>query len=408
MKSKIFYLIAVLMGLSISLSGIVLAEEGITDTEIHIGQWGPQTGPAAPWGAVARGTDVYFKMINEEGGIHGRKIIYHYFDDGYNPAKTKAGVKQLQESSHSIFAWVGGVGSAPGMAVKDYLMERKIPWISPSAGSYVWVDPPEKYLFAVYPLYIIEAKALVKYAVETMGKKRIAMIYQNDEYGKNGLLGAQNQLKTYGMELVAAIPQNLADTDLKPHVLELIKSKADVVLMWMGPAGAARTLGTARAMKFSPQWMNSSTLADFPLMYKITRGLWKGVITTTFGETTDSDYPLIQKYKKEGFDKYAVKGERWGAFFASGMGYAEPLVEAMKRVGRDLTREKLVAELENMRNFKGILGKISYTPYDPSDIYSRQGQKEVFLIQCTEGGGNVKLSGWIEPAFDPKAEMADH
>ena len=83
---------------------------GGVDTEIHIGQWGPQTGPAAPWGAVARGTDAYFKMINAEGGINGRKLVHHYFDDAYNPAKTLAGVKQLQEDV-GIFAWVSGVGS---------------------------------------------------------------------------------------------------------------------------------------------------------------------------------------------------------------------------------------------------------------------------------------------------------
>ena len=129
-----------------------LAEEGVTDTEIHIGQWGPQTGPAAPWGAVARGTDAYFKMINAEGGINGRKLIHHMFDDAYNPAKTKAGVKELQESI-GMFAWVSGVGTAPGLSVKDYLMERKIPWVGPSAGSLHWIEPPRKYLFAVYPLY---------------------------------------------------------------------------------------------------------------------------------------------------------------------------------------------------------------------------------------------------------------
>ncbi len=151
----------VFMAIMLCLTFSAFAENGVTDTEIHIGQWGPQTGPAAPWGSVARGSDAYFKMINAEGGIHGRKIVYHYFDDGYNPAKTKAGVKQLQESSHGIFAWVGGVGSAPGMAVKDYLMERKVPWVSPSAGSLAWVDPPQKYLFPTYPLYIVEAKALV-------------------------------------------------------------------------------------------------------------------------------------------------------------------------------------------------------------------------------------------------------
>lgn len=383
----------------------VHAADGVTDTEIHIGQWGPQTGPAAPWGSVARGTDAYFKMLNAEGGIHGRKIVYHYFDDGYNPAKTVAGVKQLQESSHGIFAWVGGVGSATGMAVKDYLMERKVPWVSPSAGSLAWIDPPQKYLFAVYPLYVIEAKALVKYAVETLQKKRIAIVYQNDEYGKNGVKGAKHQLASYGMELVAAIPQNVSDTDLKPHVTKLIKSEADTVLLWMGPAGAARTLGTARAMRFTPQWMNSSTLSDYPLMYKITRGLWEGVITASFGAMPNSDDPLVLKYKKDAYEQFAAKDERWGTFFIAGMGFAEPLVEGLKRAGRNLTRETLVEAMEGIRNFQGIMGKVSFKPFDPNDIMSRQGQTSVFIAQCLKNGEAKILTEWITPDFDPEKEL---
>jgi ABC-type branched-subunit amino acid transport system substrate-binding protein len=404
MKLRFVALFGVLVALMFSPAGIAFAADGLTDTEIHIGQWGPQTGPAAPWGAVARGTDVYFKMINDEGGIHGRKIVYHYFDDGYNPAKTVAGVKQLQESEHGIFAWVGGVGSAPGMAVKDYLMDRKIPWISPSAGSLVWVNPPQKYLFATYPLYIIEAKALVKYAVETLKKQRIAIVYQNDEYGKEGVLGAKNQMALHGMELVAAIPQNLADTDLKPHVTELIKAKADTVLLWTGPAGAARILGTAKAMRYEPQWMNSSTLSDYPLMYKITRGLWEGVITASFGAVPNSDDALMVKYKRDAFDKHAAKEERWGTFFTAGIAYAEPLVEALKRTGRDLSQEKLVAELEKMRNYQGIMGKINFKPFDPDDIYSRQGQVSVFIAQCIKDGETKVLTDWMAPEFDPKKE----
>ena len=102
----------------VSLGGTAAAEEGVTDTEIRLGQWGPQSGPAAPWGAVARGSGMLFQMINDEGGIHGRKIDYRMFDDGYNPAKTKAGVKELQEGP-GIFAWVSGVGTAPGLAVRN-------------------------------------------------------------------------------------------------------------------------------------------------------------------------------------------------------------------------------------------------------------------------------------------------
>ena len=199
MKTKRIWVFAAMAIMIFGLAAIAMAEEGVTDTEIHIGQWGPQTGFAAPWGAVARGTDAYFKMINAEGGIHGRKLVHHYFDDAYNPAKTKAGVKQLQEEI-GMFAWVSGVGTAPGLAVKDYLTQRKIPWIGPSTGSTHWVDPPNKYIFAVYPLYSGDSQVLVRYAVQEMGLKRIAITYQNDDYGKLGLVGARKQMKKEGLK----------------------------------------------------------------------------------------------------------------------------------------------------------------------------------------------------------------
>ena len=370
-----------------------MAEEGVTDTEIHLGQWGPQTGPAAPWGAVARGTGVYFDMINAQGGIHGRKLVYHMFDDGYNPAKTKAGVKELQEGT-GMFGWASGVGTAPGLAVKDYLMERKIPWVGPASGSMHWTNPPQKHLFAVYPYYSMEAKALCRYGIDQMGKKRIAIVYQNDDYGKNGMKGAIDELATRRMELVAKIPVELKDTDMRPHVMKLRQSKADMVLLWTGPVHAVRIVGTAAAMKFAPQWMSTSTCSDLPLMYKFSKGLWKGVITAAFSEMPDSDLPLMKKYKKA-FDEYAAKGERWGVFFYAGFAFVEPMVEALNRCGRDLTRERFVKEMEGLRNFQGVSGKISYKPFDPNDPSSRQGQNQTYLIQCMEGAKAKKLTNWM-------------
>jgi ABC-type branched-subunit amino acid transport system substrate-binding protein len=123
---------------------------GVTDTEILVGQWGPQTGPAAPWGAVARGSGLFFKILNEEGGINGRKFKYFLRDDAYQPAKTKAIVKEFIEQI-GVFAVVGGVGAGPGMAVRDDLMENKVVWVGPSTGIYNWIQPLQKYLFAVYP-----------------------------------------------------------------------------------------------------------------------------------------------------------------------------------------------------------------------------------------------------------------
>src|SRR5512137_3205741 len=117
----------------------VLAQKvrGVTDTEILVGQTGPQTGPAALWGAVARGTGLYFKGVNDEGGIHGRKIKYFLRDDAYQPAKTKAIGKEFIEQI-GVFAVVGGVGVGPGMSVRDDLMENKVVWVGPATGVYNW------------------------------------------------------------------------------------------------------------------------------------------------------------------------------------------------------------------------------------------------------------------------------
>ncbi len=376
-------------------SGFALAAvEGVTDTEIHIGQWGPQTGPASAWGSVARGTDAYFKMINDEGGIHGRKLVLHMFDDGYNPAKTKAGVKELQEGK-GMFAWVSGVGTSTGLAVKDYLHEKKVPWIGPASGSEVWTKPPSKYLFAVYPYYFIEAKALCRYAEKTLGKKKFAIVYLNDEYGKSGLAGAEEEMRALNMKLVEAVPVEMADTDLKTHVLKLKNSEADAVLLWLTPSHAVRVVGTAAAMQYNPQWLSSSTCSDFPFMNTISKGLWKGVIAAGFGEVPDSTIPLMQKYKKA-FEKYAAKEERWGIFFYAGFGFVEPAVEALKRSGRNLTRERFIKELEGIKDFKGILGSVNYGPFTEKYPTCRQGTNEVFLVQSTEGGGSKILTDWMK------------
>lgn len=400
-------MLAVVVGLALNAA----AEEGITDTEIHIGQWGPQTGPAAPWGAVARGTDAYFKMINAEGGINGRKLVHHYFDDAYNPAKTLAGVKQLQEEV-GIFAWVSGVGTANGLAVKDYLLERKIPWVGPSTGSTHWVDPPTKYIFAVYPLYSGDAQVLARYAVQEIGMKKIGVVFQNDDYGKLGLIGTQKQLSKDGMKTVVEIPVNPTDTDMKPHIMELKKAEADAVLMFVTPGIVARLIGTGKAMQFEPKWMTTTTCADVPLMMAITKGLYAGTIAASFGmmnpaevgignleDSNNPSYALMQKYKKDAFEKYAAKDERWGMTFCAGIGYSEPLVEGLKMAGRDLTREKLVASLEKLNNFHGIMGHISYKPFDAKDPLSRLGQQEVFLIEAMPDGKSKVLTDWIQTDY---------
>ena len=292
------------------------------------------------------------------------------------------------------------------------MMDKKIPWINPSAGSRHWIDPPSKYLFNIYPMYLGDAEILTRYAVKKMGKKRIAIAYQNDDYGKQGLEGAKHELAKMKKKLVAEIPVAVTDTDMRPHIQALKKAKADTVLLFVTPGAVARLIGTGKAMKFTPQWMSTTTCGDLPLMMAITKGLYKGVITAGFGMADPSKVgsiqdvnnpvlPLMQKYKKDAYDKFAAKDERWGLTYLAGIAYAEPLVEALKRCGRDLTRERLVAELEKMQNFKGIMGNVTYKPFDPNDPMCRIGQKEVFLQECVEGGKAKILTDWEETEYIP-------
>jgi len=359
---------------------------GVTDTEILIGQWGPQTGPAAPWGAVARGTDLLCKIVNEEGGINGRKIKYFLRDDAYQPAKTKAIAKEFVEDI-GVFTVIGGVGVAPGMTARDYLMENKVFWFAPVTGVYEWIRPFQKYLFAVYPLYDDEAYNLTDYLYEKLGLKKVAMFYQNDDYGKQGVMGVERYLKDKNINLVAKISAEVTDRDLSTHALKLKDSGAQAVIMWTMPTHGALILGETAKIGFKPQWATSNTLSDSALMMQITKGLWAGMIHSNFVELPDSNLPLMVKYRE--WHKKLAPQERWGVFYLAGIVFAEPYFEGLRRAGRNLNNDTLMKALEGLKDFKGIGGPISYSPTE------RQGAKHVFYGKVKPDGNIEKLSDWI-------------
>lgn len=373
---------------------VARAQRGVTDREIRIGQWGPQTGPAALWGAVARGSGLYFKIINEQGGIHGRTINYFLRDDAYQPPKTKAIAKELVEDK-GVFAFACGVGTATGMAVRDYLEKNRVPWVGPAAGSVHWCYPPEKapYLFGTYPLYCDEAFLLVNYAIDKLGKKKIAFFYQNDDYGKVGFIGAQLALERRGMHFAATVSAEPLDTDLSSHCMKLKAAKPDVVIMWVLPKHGAIMLSTAVKLGFKPLWMTTSTLSDYQLMHKITKGLFKGVIFATFGELLGSTHPLMTTYHEA--QKRLEPKERWGIFYYAGILFIEPMVEALKRCGRNLTVDTFVKAMESIKDFQGIGPKMSFGPD------KRQGSRSFFLARSTGADTTEKLTGWITSDVDP-------
>lgn len=364
---------------------------GVTDDTIVIGSWAPLTGPAALWGATGRGAKAYFDMINAEGGIHGRQIRFVLKDDAYQPSRTVAAVREMVERD-GVFAVTGGVGTAPGRAVLDYLLANEVVWVGPATGATHWGYPPKKHVFAVYTPYFDEAAVLVDHAVEEIGSRRIAVIYQNDDFGESGLVGAEIALAEHGLKVVEAVSVEVADTDLSSHAVRLRESGADAVLMWLTPRHATIIVGAVGRLGYEPQWLASSVLSDTELMYDLTEGAWEGAIFASIGLLANSDHPLLDKYEKAAA-RFAPQ-ERASEFFFSGFRYAEPLIEGLRRAGRDLTTESLVAALESLEGWEGTGPPITYGPE------RRQGARAMFLARTTADGTAVQLTDWIESDID--------
>ena len=385
-KVLCIWTMALIMAIFVTAGSGFSAERGFDDHEIRIAQFGPQTGPAATWGVVARGGKFLFDLVNEEGGIHGRKIKYFIRDDHYNPSQATVAVKELVEQQ-GIFAFTGGVSGAGLHAVKDYLEGNKILWVVPGTAALNPVqDPPSLYRFHSYPLFQDEASVVTKYAVEKLRYKKLGFLYQNDVFGKAGLAGCKQRLATYGIKLVAELPAEPTTTDLSAQILRLQNVGAEAVLMWVSPSLAVIALKTSANVGFKTQWIAFNGLSDYPLMHKITDGLFEGVITSAFVPTPDSNEPLMLKYR-EAAKRLAPK-ERWGVLFIAGILFAEPLVEAMKRAGKDLSTEKVINELNKFKNWQGIGAPITWNKNQ------RQGTDSVQIMQCGPGGSHKVLKGW--------------
>jgi branched-chain amino acid transport system substrate-binding protein len=392
-KNELIFLagLLILAGTCLATGAAAQAVRGVTDTEILVGQTGPQTGPAALWGAVARGSGLYFKGINDEGGIHGRKIKYFLRDDGYQPAKTKAIGKELVEQI-GIFSMVGCVGVGPGMSVRDFYSENKVLMVSMGcSGVTNWIKPFQKYIFPIYPLYIDEAFALTRYFHENLKLTKIAMFYQNDDYGKQGLEGVEHYVKAKNLQLVATVSAEVTDRDLSSHALKLKDSGAQAVIMWAMPAHGALLLGECAKLGYKPQWGTSSTLSDGVAMMQISKGLWEGMIHSNFGEPPESNHPLMVKYRAW-HEKYEPK-ERWSTFYTAGIIFAEPFVEGLKRVGKNVNPDGFVKAMETMKDWQGIGCPITFTPTD------HQGGKHVYFGQVQKDGSIKKLTDWMRITY---------
>ncbi len=365
-----------------------VAVPGVTDTEIVIGSWGPQDGPAGAYGVIDRSIAGFFKKVNDEGGINGRKVRFIYENDSYASAKTVAAVKKLVEED-KVFALVAGLGTANNLAVMDYLIQNNVPHVGPATGSSSLAVPLKKNVYAVQLNYMTEATLLTQYALNTLGSKKVAVFWQNDAFGKEGLDTINAVLKKAGVPEAAAVSYETADTNFSAQALKLQTSGADTVILWAVPKPGGSVLAEMDKIGFKPKILASAVLNDPSVFQLAGPGIDGVVIPAWLPAYDDLTDPKIVQWQAD-MKKYNPN-EQLGGFPLSGWTEAQILAEGLRRAGKDLTRESFLKAMDSMTDYKdSILPTISYTADDHAGTKTGYFQKADF-----KGGKWVTFTGWL-------------
>jgi branched-chain amino acid transport system substrate-binding protein len=360
---------------------------GITGNQILIGSFSVQTGPYAVVGIpFSHGMQSYFNMVNEAGGVYGRKINLKVADDGFNPANTVTIVKKFV-TEDKVFAVVGGLGTPGCLAVMDYLNDQKVPFVYQASGVSKISIPAKNYVFAVQPNYINEGQIFAKYVASTLGLKNIAVLYSNDDTGNEGLTGIKKGIDKFGGKIVVESPFPATETDFTSYLLKVQASNADALIMYAtGVATGGNVVKTAKSLGLTQKiflpYPHSGIIAT-------AGAAAEGVYVTGWADFSNLSDPGVIKF----FDtwrKYYPKDDPLTFSYAvAGFVAAEVFTEAVRRSGPYPTRDSLVWALETFNGWSGYLAKdISYGPEERSGKYS------MFFMQVQKGA-LVKVSDWV-------------
>lgn len=365
------------------------AERGVTPTEIVLATSMPMSGPAALWGTgVGGGIDAWLRHINDQGGIHGRRFRFLIRDDAYLPPRAVANVRELVERD-GIFGLVSSIGTANCFAIRDFMVETKTLWITPACGADIWAGMRErnKYLFVTYPGYVDEGIYLTRYGVENLKAKNIAVFYQNDLYGQQGLLGVKRGIaQTKGAKLVAQVSYEVPDVEVAAQALKLKESKADTLILYATPRQGALIVREIAKVGYRPTLMSTFTLLD-PVMFALAGEAWNNVYLATYipvpgmGDAkVDAALATLIRLNP------ALARNPFNA--SAGVSFVESFLEGIRRAGPSLTKDRVVAAMETIKNWDGeVIRGVTFTPE------SRQGINRLFMVK-SERGQYTKLSDW--------------
>jgi branched-chain amino acid transport system substrate-binding protein len=333
---------------------------GVTDTEIKIGQTIPYSGPASAYGVIGRTEAAYFKMINEQGGVNGRKINFISLDDAYSPPKTVEQVRRLVEQEHVAFL-ANTLGTAPNAAIRQYCNDNKVPQLFVQSGAPMFADPMHfPWTIPAIPSYQTEGHIYAKHILATKPDARIAVLYQNDDFGKGYLNGLRD---VFGPDranmIIKEVSYETSEPTVDSQVVTLQGSGADVFLIGATPKFAAQAIRKSFDLGWvATRYLSYVSVSVAAVLKPAGLDKSKGLINASAAiDVTDprwKDTPDMLAWKAF-TDKYMSATEFVDALAAAGFGYAPTIVQVLKQCGNDLSRENIMRQAANLKNFHSPL-----------------------------------------------------
>lgn len=371
------------------------ADPGITPTTILLGGTSPLTGPAAAYASVARGARAYFDSVNAKGGVSKRKFEYKILDDAYNPATTIQATRQLVEQE-KVFAIFNSLGTEHNLAIREYLNQTKVPQLFVASGATTWGSDAAKYPWTIgfQPSYQAEGWIYGQFVAKTMKRAKIAVLLQNDDYGKDLLAGLKRGLSRSGSKVVVAEPYEVTASDVSSQVAKLKASGANVFAVFATPRFAIQAYVYASRLGWKPLVINNAVSAASNIMLLASEGGKNKAIERTVSinflkDPTDPRWkndPGAKLYRSL-MAKYAKGANVSDVYHVYGMAVAFETVSLFKRMGANPTRAALLARARSITS--------AGNPFLLPGISVKTGKSDGFPIQ------QVQLQRWTKGRWVP-------
>jgi branched-chain amino acid transport system substrate-binding protein len=360
LRSHLATLSAAALALTV-MGGTALAQKkydtGATDTEIKIGNINPYSGPASAYGVIGKTIDAYFKKVNAEGGINGRKINFISYDDGYSPPKAVEQTRKLVESDEVLLMFQP-LGTPGNTAIQKYLNGKKVPQLFVATGATKWNDPKNfPWTMGWQPNYQTESQIYAQYILKEKPNAKIAILYQNDDYGKDYVKGLKDGLGAKAASMIVSESSfEVSEPTVDSHIVKLKASGADVFFNVATPKFAAQAIKKMAEIEWKPLHILNNVSASIGSVIKPAGfANSQGIISAAYlKDTTDPQWkndPAMKKFD-EFLAKYYPEGNRIDASVLYGYTVAQTMVQVLKQAGDNLTRANIMKEAANLKNLE--------------------------------------------------------